>query len=135
MTSSGNSSAHTDDAHGHQNSHHLPLASSSKTITKKHSKLKNLTFGISFCANVFFLGVIFCWVILESLRSKDIPGENQPPSALEDDVFYSCSPCSPMMKADDVDMNLKMGNASHVCCRKISTSIKLQVSFYSVLVS
>jgi hypothetical protein len=77
---------------------------------------------------VFFLGMIFCWLLLQGLKTKDTPGDHRPsvPEG-EEDLFYSCSPCSPMMKAEDVDMNLNMGNASHVCCRKINTDIQLQV--------
>eukprot|EP00105_Crassostrea_gigas_P033736 XP_011457212.1 PREDICTED: uncharacterized protein LOC105349205 [Crassostrea gigas] len=87
---------------------------------------------VSFAANVFFLGVVVCYVILQIIgdirgHRKDPPGPTPAPS-LPEDSFYSCSPCKPMMKADDADtMTLATGNSSFVCCNRIIQDVQLEL--------
>ncbi|XP_052706249.1 uncharacterized protein LOC128181770 [Crassostrea angulata] len=89
------------------------------------------SFIISFAVNVFFLGVVFCWVVLQIVgdhrdHRDDTQGPTPAPS-LPEDSFYSCSPCKPMMRADDADtMRLATGNSSFVCCKRISQDVKLE---------
>ncbi|XP_078311101.1 uncharacterized protein LOC144618595 isoform X2 [Crassostrea virginica] len=46
---------------------------------------------------------------------------------MSEDSFFSCSPCKPMMKADDAEtMKLTAGNSSYVCCKKINSDINLE---------
>ena len=94
-------------------------------------------FYISFALNVFFLGAIFCWVVLRSVNvsNKECPtGPNSklPQSTMpqvEEDTFYECSPCKPMMMNNEAGtMRLYSGNSSYVCCKKISSNTKLMVS-------
>ncbi|XP_061194092.1 uncharacterized protein LOC133202313 [Saccostrea echinata] len=88
---------------------------------------------ISFLANVFLLGLIFCWVILQMVRdscdTRDDPQGNVPSATPDpEEMFYSCSPCSPMMKAEDADvLHLSTGNTSYICCKMIKKDIKLEV--------
>uniref|UniRef100_K1RFX7 THD domain-containing protein n=1 Tax=Magallana gigas TaxID=29159 RepID=K1RFX7_MAGGI len=79
---------------------------------------------VSFAVNVFFLGVVFCWVVLQIVGDHrdhgDDPRGPTPMTSLPEDLFYSCSPCKPMIKADDADtMRLATENSSFVCCKRI----------------
>eukprot|EP00105_Crassostrea_gigas_P000344 XP_011412108.2 PREDICTED: uncharacterized protein LOC105317222 [Crassostrea gigas] len=86
----------------------------------------------SFAVNVFFLGVVFCWVVLQIVgdhqdNRDDLQGPSPAPS-LREDSFYSCSPCKPMTRADDADtMRLATGNSSFVCCKRISPDVQLEL--------
>ncbi|XP_052706247.1 uncharacterized protein LOC128181769 [Crassostrea angulata] len=87
---------------------------------------------VSFAVNVFFLGVVFCWVVLQIVGDhrdhRDDPQGSTPTTSLPEDLFYSCSPCKPMIKADDADtMRLATGNSSFVCCKRISQDVNLEV--------
>lgn len=87
---------------------------------------------VSFAVNVFFLGVVFCWVVLQIVGDHRDHGDDTrgptPMTSLPEDLFYSCSPCKPMIKADDADtMRLATGNSSFVCCKRISQDVNLEV--------
>lgn len=110
-----------------------PNCNDSTDSPKSNQRRKSKILIFSFLANVFLLGLIFCWVILQMVRdSCDTRGDPQghvPPatSALED-VFYSCSPCSPMMKAEDAKvLHMNTGNSSYMCCKMIKKDLKLEV--------
>nr|XP_034327982.1 uncharacterized protein LOC105317222 [Crassostrea gigas] len=97
-----------------------------------NKKLIGRSVIFSFAVNVFFLGVVFCWVVLQIVgdhrdHRDDLQGPSQAPS-LPEDSFYSCSPCKPMMRADDADtMRLATGNSSLVCCKRISPDVQLEL--------
>ncbi|XP_061194216.1 uncharacterized protein LOC133202415 [Saccostrea echinata] len=105
-------------------------AQSGEDESKNENKCSKKLFVISAFANVFFLGAITFLVAFQIVRGCD--KRNDPPgselSATQEDVFFSCSPCSPMMKAEDVDtMKYQIGNNSTVCCKRITTNVRLQV--------
>ena len=109
---------------------------SSQQSRDQNSKRFIRGFYLSIATNVFFLGIISCWVILQIVRSapKDCPmSPTVPPptssSSVSEDSFFSCSPCKPMIKADDAEtMRLTTGNSSYVCCKKINSDNNLEVS-------
>ena len=111
-------------------------SNSSHQSRDQNSKRFIRGFYLSFAINVFFLGIISCWVILQIVRSapKDCPmSPTVPPptssSSVSEDSFFSCSPCKPMIKADDAEtMRLTTGNSSYVCCKKINSDNNLEVS-------
>lgn len=107
-----------------------PLLEGKSSGNQPESQSRSLC--ASFAVNIFFLGVIFCWVALQIVgdhqhHRNDPTGSTHAPS-LSEDSFYSCSPCKPMIMADDADtMRLAMGNSSFVCCKRISTDVKLEL--------
>lgn len=96
-------------------------------------------FYVSLAVNGVLLGVVFCLLALYIVRLnyeyKEDPQAFRSPHPTPEDSFFSCSPCEPLVRADDADtMRLFMKSSAMVCCKRISSVVKIEVRKIALMI-